>query len=42
MLVFVDESGDPGLKFNEGSSECFVVVAVIFQTEEHAYKATTG
>lgn len=37
MLVFVDESGDPGLKFGEGSSECFVVVAVIFQTEEHAH-----
>lgn len=30
MLVFVDESGDSGMKHKKGSSELFVVVAVIF------------
>ena len=31
MLVFVDESGDPGMKLGHGSSDCFAVVAVIFE-----------
>jgi hypothetical protein len=30
MLVFVDESGDPGMKRKLGSSDFFVVAAVIF------------
>ena len=30
MLVCIDESGDPGFKFSEGSSEYFTCVAVIF------------
>ncbi len=30
MLVFVDESGDPGLKLGQGSSDCFTVAIVIF------------
>ncbi|MEK7464062.1 MAG: DUF3800 domain-containing protein [Patescibacteria group bacterium] len=30
MLIFIDESGDTGLKFNKGSSNYFVIVAVIF------------
>ncbi|MEY3775077.1 MAG: hypothetical protein RLZZ129_1857 [Verrucomicrobiota bacterium] len=30
MLVFLDESGDAGLKFTEGSSNNFVVTLVIF------------
>ncbi len=30
MLVFVDESGDPGFKFASGSSIFFIVVAAIF------------
>jgi Protein of unknown function (DUF3800) len=30
MLVLVDESGDCGLKFDRGSSEYFVCVAVLF------------
>lgn len=33
MLVFIDESGDPGLKIAQGSSRYFVVSMVIF--EEH-------
>ncbi|MEK7856003.1 MAG: DUF3800 domain-containing protein [Acidobacteriota bacterium] len=34
MFAYVDESGDPGHKFNNGSSAHFVVGAVIFQTED--------
>ena len=30
MQVFIDESGDAGFKFNRGSSEVFVISAVIF------------
>jgi hypothetical protein len=31
MLVFIDESGDPGMKAKAGSSKFFVMVAVLFQ-----------
>lgn len=31
MLIFVDESGDTGFKFEKGSSRYFVVVLVIFE-----------
>lgn len=31
MLIFLDESGDTGFKFNKGSSRYFVVTLVIFQ-----------
>jgi hypothetical protein len=30
MLVFIDESGDGGLKFDRGSSDLFVCAAVVF------------
>jgi hypothetical protein len=30
VLVFIDESGDPGFKFGCGSSKYFVITAVIF------------
>jgi hypothetical protein len=30
MSIFLDESGDAGFKFNQGSSEHFVVALVIF------------
>lgn len=30
MLVFIDDSGDPGFKFQKGSSKCFVIALVIF------------
>lgn len=36
MLVFIDESGDPGMKGKVGSSEYFVVTAVIFEDKEEA------
>lgn len=36
MLVFVDESGDPGMKFGQGSSDFFVLTLVIFTENEQA------
>jgi len=36
MLVFVDESGDPGLKLDEGSSKYFIVILVIFEDSKDA------
>ncbi len=36
MLVFVDESGDTGLKFEQGSSTHFAVTLVIFADEGEA------
>ncbi|MFC3208201.1 DUF3800 domain-containing protein [Aquamicrobium soli] len=39
MLVFIDESGDPGFKLNKGSSPTFVVCLVAFQSREGAASA---
>jgi hypothetical protein len=39
MLIFIDESGDPGFKLNKGASPIFVAVMVIF--EEDRYGALT-
>ena len=39
MLVFVDESGDAGLKIEAGSSRYFVVVLLIFDDHEEAQAA---
>ena len=36
MLVFIDESGDPGLKFGSGSSDYSVVTLVVFEENEDA------
>ncbi len=36
MLVFLDESGDAGFKFNQGSSTHFVIALVIFASAEDA------
>ncbi len=36
MLVFVDESGDCGIKGKRGSSALFVITAVIFEENESA------
>jgi hypothetical protein len=36
MLVFIDESGDPGFKLDSGSSPVFVVAMVIFADREAA------
>ncbi|MGQ9677346.1 MAG: DUF3800 domain-containing protein [Chloroflexota bacterium] len=38
-LVFIDESGDPGLKCGAGSTEYFVVVAVVFSDHNQAKMA---
>lgn len=39
MLVFLDESGDPGLKLGKGSSGYFVVCLVIFEDHDEAQAA---
>ena len=36
MLVFVDESGDPGMRQKRGSSSLFIITAVIFLDNEDA------
>lgn len=36
MLVFIDESGDPGFKLDSGSSAVFVSSMVIFEDHSHA------
>lgn len=36
MLVFIDESGDPGMKRKEGTSEYFIVTAVVFEDHDDA------
>lgn len=36
MLVFIDESGDPGFKLDRGASPIFVAVMVIFEDDKHA------
>lgn len=36
MLVFIDESGDPGLKIGKGSSKYFTVALVVFQENAEA------
>lgn len=36
MLVFIDESGDSGLKLQEGSSPYFVISLVVFEDHDEA------
>ncbi len=36
MLIFIDESGDSGLKIDQGSSRFFTVSLVVFQDHEEA------
>jgi len=36
MLVFIDESGDSGLKIDQGSSKFFTVSLVVFEDREEA------
>lgn len=38
MLVFIDDSGDPGFKVEKGSSTVFVISCVIFEDELEAEK----
>lgn len=42
MLVFVDDSGDPGFKLVEGSSSNFVISLVIFDDELEAEKTAVA
>jgi hypothetical protein len=39
MLIFIDESGDPGLKMGNGSSKYFIVALVAFEEREEALAA---
>lgn len=36
MLVFIDESGDSGLKIEQGSSRYFTVALVVFEDLEES------
>lgn len=36
MLIFIDESGDPGFKVGQGSSNAFVIACACFEQPEHA------
>jgi len=38
MLIFIDDSGDPGFKVDKGSSKTFVICCVIFDDELEAEK----
>ena len=38
MLVFIDDSGDPGFKIDKGSTPVFVIACVIFDDELEAEK----
>ncbi len=42
MLVFVDDSGDPGFKLDKGSSKFFVISCVIFDDELEAEKTAVA
>ena len=37
MLVFIDESGDTGLKIEKGSSRYFVIALVSFEENEEEF-----
>lgn len=39
MYIFVDESGDPGSKINQGSSQHLVIALVMFADEEEVRRA---
>lgn len=39
MLVFIDDSGDPGFKFDRGSTRHFVIAMVIFEDDLDAERA---
>lgn len=38
MIIFIDESGDAGFKFDKGSSDIFVITLLIFDDELDAEK----
>lgn len=42
MLVFLDDSGDPGFKVGKGSTPCFVIALVIFDDKSASIGSTNG
>ncbi len=40
MIVFIDDSGDPGFKVEKGSSKVFVIALVIFDDNLEAEKTS--
>jgi len=42
MLVFIDDSGDPGFKLDRGSTPVFVIACVIFDDELEAEKTAVS
>ena len=42
MLVFLDDSGDPGFKVEQGSSPSFVIALVIFDDDLEAEKCAVA
>lgn len=42
MLIFIDDSGDPGFKIGKGSSPVFVIACVIFDDELEAEKTAVA
>lgn len=42
MLVFIDDSGDPGFKLGKGSTKYFVIACVIFSDELEAEKTAVA
>lgn len=42
MLVFIDDSGDPGFNFDKGSSIYFALAAVIFDSNESAEETSAA
>ncbi len=42
MLVFIDESGDPGFKVTKGSTSHFVLAMVIFRDHQAAVQASAA
>jgi len=42
MLVFIDDSGDPGFKFDKGSTKFFVISLVVFDDELEAEKTAVA
>lgn len=41
-LVFIDDSGDPGFKFDKGSSRFFIIAAIIFHDDLEAEKSAVA
>ena len=42
MLVFIDDSGDPGFKIEKGSSKIFIIAMVIFSDNLEAEKTSVA